>query len=200
MKKSIVLLILMIMTTVSCNQLPSDPAKWNDEQLNKWFSDATWLGGWQVKPHPSVNKRSLAIQYFKNRERWDKAFAFLKNTDLNSLEKGKVELDGENLFYTIDSYTTKNLEDARFESHRQYIDIQYVYEGAELMGITTADQAVVTVPYKPDIMFYTSEKGEYAKATPAEFLIFFPEDVHQPCVKAGENAVVKKVVIKVKKD
>jgi YhcH/YjgK/YiaL family protein len=190
----------MIMTNISCNQLPSDPAKWSDEQLNKWFSDGSWLGGWQVKPHPSINKRSLAIQYFKNKDRWDKAFAFLKNTDLNSLPKGKVELDGQNLFYTVDSYITKNPEDTRYESHKEYIDIQYVYEGAELMGITTADQAVVTEPYKPDIMFYSSDKGEYAKATPAEFLIFFPEDVHRPTVKAGDNAVVKKIVIKVRKD
>jgi len=199
MKKSIVLLIFMIMATVSCNQLPDDPAKWDDKQLDKWFSEASWLGGWQVKPHSSVNKRSFAIEYYKNKERWDKAFAFLKNTDLNSLPKSKVELDGQNLFYTIDSYTTKNPEDARFESHKEYIDIQYVYEGVEFMGITTADQVVVTEPYKPDIMFYTAEKNEYAKATPAEFLIFFPEDIHQPCVKAGENSVVKKVVIKVKK-
>ncbi len=200
MKNVFVLLILMIMTTVSGNSLPEDPSKWSDAQLNKWFSEGSWLGGWKVKPHPSVNKRSLAIQYFENKERWDKAFAFLKNTDLKSLPKGKVELDGQNLFYTIDSYTTKNLENTRFESHRQYIDIQYVYEGAELMGITSADKAVVTEPYKPDIMFYSSEKGKYAEASPAEFLVFFPEDVHRPGVKAGENAEVKKLVIKIKID
>ncbi len=192
--------MLMIMTTVSGSSLPEDPSKWSDAQVNKWFSEGSWIGGWKVKPHPSVNKRSLAVHYFKNKARWDKAFAFLKNTDLKSLPKGKVELDGENLFYTIDSYTTKNLEDTKYESHQQYIDIQYVYEGAELMGITTADKAVVTVPYKPDVQLYSSEAGEYAKATPDVFLVFFPEDVHRPCVKAGENAVVKKLVIKVKID
>lgn len=192
----------MIMTTYSCNRLPSDPMKWDKEQLDKWFSEASWQGGWQVRPHSTVNKRSLAVQYFKNRKRWDQAFEFLKNTDLNSLPKGKAELDGQNLFYTIDFYLTKNMEDTRYESHQKYIDIQYVFAGEELMGITTTDQAQVTEPYnsEKDIIFYSSDKGIFARANPAEYLVFFPEDVHRPLIKVGDNAAAKKVVVKIKID
>ena len=44
-----------------------------------------WLNGWNVTPDASINKKEFAVYYFKNKERWDKAFAFLKDNDLTKL-------------------------------------------------------------------------------------------------------------------
>ena len=37
---------------------------------------------------------------------------------------------------SVSEYLTKNEEDAKFEAHHKYIDIQYVINGAEQMSIT----------------------------------------------------------------
>ena len=57
-------------------------------------------------------------------------------------------------------------------------------------------------PYneEKDIAFYTSNGGTLRKATPGNFFIFFPQDVHRPCVKEKEQVTVKKLVVKMKVD
>jgi len=47
----------------------------------------------QVKPDTTVNRRELPILYFKHKERWDKAFAFLKENDFRKMELKRYEID-----------------------------------------------------------------------------------------------------------
>jgi YhcH/YjgK/YiaL family protein len=193
------ILMMMIIAFSACTSKHSNPETWTDEEVNNWFEKKEWLGGWDVQPDPSVNRRTLAELYFKNPERWDQAFHFLKTTNLKELPLGKQELDGPRLFVSTDEYVTKDKADTRYESHQKYVDIQYVIEGEELMGITTLDKVTVTEPYneEKDIAFYAFEGGEYLKVTPASFVIFFPEDVHRPVMKVTENTKVKKIVVKI---
>jgi YhcH/YjgK/YiaL family protein len=67
------------------------------------------------------------------------------------------------------------------------------------MGITTLDKVEVDEPYdsEKDLAFYKYEGGDYVKATPENFMIFFPEDVHRPSIKVDENVPVKKGVVKI---
>jgi len=185
-----------------CNS-PSDPAKWNSNKINDWFEKGEWLNGWNVTPDTSINRREFVISYFNNTERWDKAFAFLKNSDLAKLELKKYVIDGDNLFATVSEYITKNDEEASFEAHHKYIDIQYVITGAENMGIAPVSlKQEILVPYDEtnDIEFLTVAKENIIKATADNFVIFFPSDAHKPCLKVGENSQVRKIVLKVKVD
>lgn len=177
----------------------AEPLKWSDEELNKWFNSKDWCGGWGVTPDSSINKRALAIAYFKNPERWQKAFEYLKTTDLLSAPPGKTEIEGESLFASVAEYLPKNREEVRYESHEKYIDIQYVISGKELMGITSREKVVVDESYnkEKDITFYTFDGGVYRLATPAGFFIFFPDDMHRPSISTGDTVFVKKVVIKI---
>lgn len=70
------------------------------------------------------------------------------------------------------------------------------------MGITTRDKVCADEAYneEKDIAFYKSESGDYRQATPANFLIFFPDDMHRPSISTGDSVWVKKVVIKLKID
>ena len=98
---------------------------------------------------------------------------------------------------------TKNEEDAKFEAHRKYIDIQHVIIGAEQMSITPlADKLDEVTPYDPakDVEFMTVKGTLSFEATPDKFFIFFPSDIHRPSVKIGENKMVRKVVVKVRID
>ncbi len=83
----------------------------------------------------------------------------------------------------------KDKSETKYESHKKYIDVQYVIEGEELMGLTTLNKVKVTETYNEDndIAFYEFEEGKYLQATPENFVVFFPEDVHRPGMKANEN-------------
>ena len=50
---------------------------------------------------------------------------FLKNTDLNSLENGKHEIDGKNCFVNIMDTKGKTKEEATMETHVNMLDIQH---------------------------------------------------------------------------
>jgi YhcH/YjgK/YiaL family protein len=181
----------------------SDPSSWSDKQIDKWFDKGEWLNGWTVSPDASINRRALAISYFQHKERWDMAFKFLKESDLSNMELKRYELDGTNLYAPLSEYMSKNEENARYEAHRKYIDIQYVVSGKELMGIAPmSQQKEILEPYneEKDVMFVTVNEIKNYQALPDRFFIFFPEDIHRPGLKDGENSPVRKAVVKVKVD
>lgn len=182
-------------------QSSTDPATWSDEKINTWFEKGEWLNGWSVNPDATINRKQFAISYFKHKDRWDKAFAFLKENDLTQLELRRYDIDGDNAYALMSEYTTKNEEDARYEAHRNYIDIQYVISGKEQIGVTPISMKNEDlVPYNAtnDIEFMTVNQGKDMKADPATFFVFFPDDLHRPGLKDGENSQVRKVVVKVK--
>jgi len=187
---------------LGCNN-SSDPSTWSDKQIDKWFEKGEWLNGWTVKPDASINRKALAVSYFKNKERWDKAFTFLKESDLSKMELKRYDIDGNNLYAPISEYVSKNEEDARYEAHRKYIDIQYVVSGKELIGVAPiSQQKDILDPYseEKDVMFMTVSNGTNYQASPDRFFIFFPDDLHRPGLKDGENSPVRKAVVKVKVD
>ena len=154
----------------------------------------------EILPDASVNLNEFSRQYLLNPERWNRAFLFLREADLAGLDKGRYELGGSDLFVSVDEYVTRDESDTRLEAHRKYADIQYIISGVEKMGMVALDKTTVTVPYneEKDICFLDSGKENFLLATPDRYFIFFPDDAHRPCLKAGENTAVKKVVIKVR--
>ena len=181
----------------------SDPSTWSDKQIDKWFEKGEWLNGWTVKPDNCINRKAFAVSYFKHKERWDKAFTFLKESDLSNMELKRYEIDGNSLFAPVSEYVSKNEEDAKFEAHRKYIDIQYVVSGKELIGVApVTQQKDILEPYseEKDIMFMTVSQAVNYQALPDRFFRFFPDDLHRPGLRDGENSPVRKVVVKVKID
>jgi len=186
----------------SCTQpVSQDPGKWNDEKLSEWYNSGEWKHGWTVIPDESINQRELAIQYFKNPARWEKAFTFLKINDLENMNTGRYELDGNNLFANISEYTTHEEEKIMYEAHRIYADIQYLVSGEEKIGVVPLGNTKEVVPYDStkEASFATAEKDNYRIASPEKFFIFFPDDAHRPGVNPGDDSVrVTKVVVKVR--
>ena len=173
--------------------------EWTKNKSKKWFKEKEWLGGLELKPHKTVDVQEFARQYHLNKSYWDKAFAFLKNTDLNKIAKGKYPIDGENVYASVTADSSKNFDKTNWESHRKYIDIQYVINGEEKIGVYPVSKATVTKEYddKKDAANYSAD-GKLYSATPGTFFIFFPSDAHRPNITPGGNKVVKKIVIKVR--
>ena len=130
-------------------------------------------------------------------ERIAKGFEFLRTTDLDSLPSGKHDIEGDTIFALVQEYQTKPLEDCKLESHKKYIDIQYVIRGEEMMGITTQNnQKIIEINEEKDYTFYEGNTS-LVLVSKGMFTIFFPDDLHQPCVQTETISEVKKVVIKV---
>ena len=66
------------------------------------------------------------------------AIEFLKSHDLNALEVGKTELKGKDLLVNVAQTKPKTKEDAKLETHKDFIDIQIPLSGTEIMGYTAA--------------------------------------------------------------
>lgn len=145
-----------------------------------------------------IDKIENYLLYSKLTKRLAKGFEFINDTDLVAIESGKYQIDNDDVFAIVQEYDTKEEKDCVLEGHHKYIDIQYVIQGVELMGFTPlTNQEVVEEDLEKDYTFY---KGDTSMLRVEEgvFTIFFPEDLHRPCVKAGQISKVKKVVVKVK--
>ena len=188
-----------MITGTACTEKNQNPEKWTDDEINSWFNKKEWLNGWNVLPDASINKRTFAVLYHKNPGHWDQAFHFLKSANLKELPLGIQELEGKHLFVNVQEYYGKAKSEALFESHKKYIDIQYVIEGEEIIGLSSIDKAKVKEQYNEDkdIAFYDSDERKYLKATPEKFFLFFPDDIHQPSITAGDSIQIKKIVVKI---
>lgn len=128
-----------------------------------------------------------------------KALDYLAETDFSEIEDGKYEIDGENIFALVSSYKSKDLSQGKPESHRKYIDVQYVFSGEEFIGYAPlADQKIVE-QYNDtnDITFYDCDQS-LCLIQKNMFAIFFPTDIHMPGIRVNNPVLVKKVVVKVK--
>ena len=134
--------------------------------------------------------------------RFEKAFEFLNTTDLKTAELGKHIIDGEKIFAIIMEYTTQEEENCKSETHKKYIDIQYMVEGEEYVGLKTLHDEVPTTPYNEegDFMFYTLDNLPKLVLKEAHFGIFFPDDIHLTMCQIKEPKPLRKVVIKVLKE
>ncbi len=137
--------------------------------------------------------------YYGINQRIDTALDFLQNNDLAKVEPGRYELDGDNIYYLVQEYQSKQPEAAKWESHQKYLDIQYVLSGTEQIGYAHINDMEVTQDAleAKDCLYYAGE-GSMILAKPGTFAVFFPEDVHRPGVMVGQSEPIKKVVVKIK--
>jgi YhcH/YjgK/YiaL family protein len=128
------------------------------------------------------------------------AFDFLKKVKIEDFTEEKLKIDGDNVFAIINDYTTKDAEVSQLESHRKYIDIQYMLEGEELIGYSPLTNQVACAEYETDsdIMFFPDKPSCFIKLTPESYSILYPQDLHMPGIKVSSPAPIKKIVVKVK--
>ena len=146
-----------------------------------------------------------------NSSKFDKAFLYIqKLQNKNSAEYksllnikldncNKIELD-ENCFVLEQAYISKNKEDCLFESHKKYIDIQYMFEGDEIMEVENVNNLLIETAYK-EVLDYAkhaqSKNASVLKIKENELAIFYPNDAHMPCIKINENKKIIKAVFKI---
>lgn len=123
---------------------------------------------------------------------------FLAETDFSELPDQRVELSGDDVYAFLQSYETKPVNDTP-EAHRKYIDIQYLVEGEELVGVGPLEEMTEEVEAHPerDIWLYHGPT-ENLTIGRGRFLVLWPGDAHAPCIARGKPQHCRKCVVKVR--
>ena len=122
---------------------------------------------------------------------------YLRNNDINTVEEGKHEIKGADLFVNVTTAKGKTKDEAVMETHKQMIDIQIPLSVTETYGYTPlCNLPEAEYNAEKDITKMPGIAAEsYVTCQPGMFAIFFPQDGHAPCI-SGEPAI-KKAIFKV---
>lgn len=140
-------------------------------------------------------------QYEALNPRFKKAFDWIQNENLQMLEEGKIELDGDALYASVQKYSTYNPEERFFEAHREYIDIQLLVSGHEKIYYAPLKKLMQAEPYDAAKDFHklSGIPTQSISLNPGMAVILFPQDGHMPCLwTSGQPEPVTKIVVKVR--
>ena len=131
----------------------------------------------------------------------EEAVAYLKEQDLAAMEVGTYEVDGD-FYFMIQEYETKEPDVCRLETHKNYIDIQWIISGEEEIDTVSRTGLEADEEYdeKRDVAFW-KEPEEMCQSilTTGSYAVLPPSIAHKPQMRAGKEAChVKKCVAKVK--
>jgi len=133
---------------------------------------------------------------------WKQAFDWIQKNASTRPSFGIHPIIGESMFANVMEYETALRPQARYESHRKYIDLQYTISGAELIEWSLARTLRPDGGYDEDkdLQFYLpSDSRSVVHMLPNHFGIFFPQDAHMPKLQDGSEKSVYKLVIKIQR-
>lgn len=118
----------------------------------------------------------------------------------NPFENGRIDIDGDNMWCNVATYTLDENNPLKYEAHREYADVQVMVEGAENFGWANINECNITEDFKEgsDIAFMDAPNGQFFQLKKGYFAVFFPEDAHAPCRKNDSSDTAHKLVFKVK--
>lgn len=108
----------------------------------------------------------------------------------------QVKLSGEN-FINVASYPTKPLSNSRYEGHFDYVDVQYMIQGAELIDIAPAEGLSIIEDRRPSDCVFYEDPTDFTRVVlkPGTFALIFPGEAHRPglAINDGFDQVLKAV-------
>ncbi len=132
--------------------------------------------------------------------RLGRALKYLAETDFSQVADGRYELEGDALFVnvmTVETHPRPEAGKQRMEAHDKYLDVQYVAQGEEVIGVASRAELGEAEPGEGDICFLTGA-CTYLPLGRGQFLVVWPQDAHAPCVAVDEPMKVRRVVAKVR--
>ena len=142
-----------------------------------------------------------ARQYYCLGRLYQRAFEWLKETDVCALEPGRYEIEGQDLFALVQEYETRTVDECEMETHHDFIDIQYIGKGFEHVAYADASKMRPATHIGREIWDTTLYEKEYNNKLfmeAGDIAIFFPHDAHMPRRIALTKSVVRKVIIKLR--
>jgi len=130
---------------------------------------------------------------------WRQAFDWLRQMPANPTP-GIQPLRGDEMYVNVMQYDTLPRTQCRFESHRQFLDLQFTISGAEIIEWRRVEELKPDGTYDEsrDLQFYhLADAATRLHMPPGYFAIFHPSDAHLPKVSDGIQKSAFKLVIKI---
>ncbi len=116
-------------------------------------------------------------------------------------ELGVYELQERDLFIQIVEGVTEEASKRKAEFHNNYMDIQVLLDGAEVIGYGHKPHESISEDYlgEKDLAFTPDIAEEkFVELAPLDFAIFYPSELHRPLCEAPSGpAKCRKAVVKV---
>ena len=146
-----------------------------------------------------IDSLDNAARYYSVHPLFEKAFEYINNQDLKSLEVSKFDIsEGLKGAIAEKEGMTAQESGAKFECHNQNIDIQLCITGPEVIGWRPRSRCLSPkgeYNAEKDVLFYDDAPDMHFTLNDNQFAIFFPEDVHAPMIS---DRVIKKMIVKVR--
>ncbi len=140
---------------------------------------------------------SQSARYTALHPLFQRAFDYIRNTDLLALTPGVHDIIDRQLFVIVEEANGRTRAEAKLECHRKYIDIQLVLSGIDEMGckpLSDCHQPIADYNSERDIQFFDDVPDSWIAVPAGAFCIFFPEDAHAPLVSSG---TIRKLIFKI---
>ena len=136
----------------------------------------------------------------RSERRSKKAIEWISNGGVEKVNVGRDDVS-DDFYYSVQEYETFEDGACLFESHRKYVDIQWVVEGLERLYVDDISHLEPVEEYnaEKDVIHY-KENGcpTSILLTKGSSAILLPKDAHKPGRVLGMHSRVKKVVGKVR--
>ena len=134
-------------------------------------------------------------------EIWSKAVEFINACLAKAPAAGRVEIDGDKLYASVQYYNPKTPNLEKFEAHRDYVDIQLLLAGSETIYYAPSAGLPVVTPFTPGkdcAMYRVNSLGEATPLAmkPGNWALFLPGEAHLPGVGDPASSAIK-VVLKI---
>ena len=133
------------------------------------------------------------------KSRIDNAISYIANLNHSDLEPGRYDVS-DDFYYSVQEYDVFSDEDSVYESHRRYIDAQWIVSGQERLYITDIHHLCPLDEYdmEHDVIHYKFSSNQSSVfLTPGSCIVLFPKDAHRPSGFLDCHNRVKKIVGKV---
>lgn len=136
-------------------------------------------------------------KYFALNSKFKKGFEFIQSFDPQNYIEGKNEISGDDIFAVV-ANISDNEPNEKLEIHNEYIDIQYVVTGLDLIGWKNRKDCKLyenEFNLEKDYQFLLDKPTTKIELNVGEFAIFYPEDAHSPLMSTYP---VLKIIIKIR--
>ncbi len=134
--------------------------------------------------------------YCSRGDKLHRALKYAIEFDLSQPD-GDYEVEGKDMIAKVQSYNTSPAEERKFESHKEYYDVQVIRQGAERHDVS------LETDLEPLAAFDTIKDVVKLKAPSAysslgmdegKFAVYYPQDVHRPNCNLDGVSKVRKYV------
>lgn len=127
-------------------------------------------------------------------------FNFLRTSKINNIQVGKHNITDQ-IKANVQEYTTKAENNGRWESHKKFVDLQFILSGKEHIRVArnTELEVIDNQLEQKDALYYQNKSLDVSTELlcPNDMIMLFPEDAHMACLTILKPELVKKIVVKI---